>query len=142
MKKFLFMALFAISMAGCDSGESSKSTPSTYYSQPTTRTVYCPYCNGGGVVLNPYDGNYYYCQNCGGTGQVTVSSGGSNPSFGGSNKVAVTVSGVTCRGYGGSVCSCTTYKGYRIAGTDTYVGNCTNFSGGHQCGHSPAAHGL
>ena len=134
--------LLAISMASCDSGGSSSYTPSSTYSQPTTRTVNCAYCNGGGVVLNPYDGNYYYCQNCGGTGKVTVSTGGSNPSFGGSNKVAVTETGVSCRGFGGSVCSCTTYKGYRIAGTNTYVGNCTNYSGGHQCGHSPAAHGL
>lgn len=75
--------LLAISMAGCDSGGSSGYTPSSPYSQPTTRTVNCAYCNGGGVVLNPYDGNYYYCQNCGGTGKVTVTTGGSNPSFGG-----------------------------------------------------------
>ncbi len=75
--------LLAISMAGCDSGGSSSYTPHSTYSQPTTRTVSCAYCNGGGIVLNPYDGNYYYCQNCGGTGKVTVSTGGSNPSFGG-----------------------------------------------------------
>lgn len=83
MKKILFTALLAFSLASCDSGGGSSYTPSSTYSQPTTRTVDCPYCNGG-VVLNPYDGNYYYCQNCGGTGTVTVSSGGSNPSFTGS----------------------------------------------------------
>ena len=73
--------LLAISMASCDSGGSSGYSPSSTYSQPTARRVNCPYCNGGGVVLNPYDGNYYYCKNCGGTGKVTVSTGGSNPSF-------------------------------------------------------------
>lgn len=75
------MALFAFSLASCDKGGGSSYTPSSTYSQPTTRTVGCPYCNGGGVVLNPYDGNYYYCQNCGGTGKVTVTTNGSNPSF-------------------------------------------------------------
>ena len=144
MKKILFMALLAFSLASCDSGCGSSYTPSSTYSPPTTRTVDCPYCNGG-IVLNPYDGNCYYCQNCGGQGTVTVSTGstgGSNPSFGSSNKVAVEVTGVSCRGFAGSICSCTTYKGYKNAGTDTYVGNCTNYSAGHQCGHSPKAHGL
>ena len=73
--------LLALSMASCDSGGSSGYTPSSINSQPTTRTVNCAYCNGGGVVLNPYDSNYYYCQNCGGTGKVKVTTGGSNPSF-------------------------------------------------------------
>ena len=77
------MSLLVVSMASCDSGGSSSYTPSSTYSPPSTRTVNCSHCNGGGVVLNPYDGNYYYCQNCGGSGKVTVSTSGSNPSFGG-----------------------------------------------------------
>ena len=87
------MSLLVVSMASCDSGGSSSYTPSSTYSPPSTRTVNCSHCNGGGVVLNPYDGNYYYCQNCGGSGKVTVSTSGSNPSCGGSGKVTVSTSG-------------------------------------------------
>lgn len=63
-----------------------------------------------------------------------------NPSFGGNNKVAVSVSVNQCNGLG--VCSCKTYKGYKIAGTNNYVGKCQNFIYGHTCGHSPREHGL
>lgn len=107
--------LLAISMASCDSGGSSGYTPSSTYSQPTTRTVNCAYCNGGGVVLNPYDGNYYYCQNCGGTGKVTVTTGGSNPSFTGS---------------GGCVdCSCSKFVGTI---NDKYCQRCGHSWGRHK----------
>lgn len=93
------MILLAISMASCDSGGSSGYTPSSTYSQPTTRIVNCAYCNGGGVVLNPYDGNYYYCQNCGGKGKVTVTTGGSNPSFGSGGKACTGSVGCDCTGF-------------------------------------------
>ena len=100
------MSLLAFSLASCDSGGTSSYTPSSTYSQPTTRTVDCPYCNGG-IVLNPYDGNYYYCQNCGGQGTVTVSTGGSdpsstggsNPSFGSGGKACTATVGCDCTGF-------------------------------------------
>lgn len=139
--KFVFLLFLAISLVSCDSKDSSSYTPSSTYSQPTTRTVDCPYCNAG-LVLNPYDGNYYYCQNCGGKGIVTVSTGGSNPSFRGDNKIPVTIKVISCEGEAGSKCGCETYKGFRIAGTSEYVGKCSNYSGRHRCGHLPKAHGL
>lgn len=85
MRKTLFTFWVIWALTSCDSGGNTTNTP-TYIppssdSQPTTRTVNCGYCNGGGVVLNPYDGNYYYCQNCGGAGKVTITTN-SNPSFG------------------------------------------------------------
>ena len=95
------MALLAFSLSSCDSGGGSSYTPSSTYSQPTTRTVDCPYCNGG-IVLNPYDGNYYYCKNCGGQGTVTVSTGstgGSNPSFGSGGKACTATVGCDCTGF-------------------------------------------
>lgn len=123
------------------------------------KALRCNGCNGTGVVYskiwNPYYGCYqtiqqycgycagrgsFVCNRCGGYGYLVVNSG--QPSFGGNNLVAVTVSTRKCSGHGGSLCSCTTYKGYRIKGTNIYKGNCSNYSGGHQCGHGPAAHGL
>ena len=98
MKKVIFIMLLTISMVSCDSGSGSSYTPSSTYSQPTTQTVDCPYCNEG-IVLNPYDGNFYYCQNCGGTGIVTVYSGGSNPSFRGGDKACTYSLGCDCTGF-------------------------------------------
>lgn len=94
----MFSSVFLL-MISCDNGGVSSSyTPSSSsYSQPSNNTVNCAECNGSGIILNPYDGNYYYCQNCGGTGKKTVSTSGSNPSF---------------TGHGGCTdCSCSKFVG-------------------------------
>lgn len=116
--------LLAISMTSCDSGGNSSYTPSSTYSKPTTRTANCAYCNGGGVVLNPYDGNYYYCQNCGGTGKVTVSTGGRNPSFTGMTNC--------------SKCEC---PGWPV-GRSRNLKCGRNLGGGRTCTHTYEEHGL
>ena len=65
----------------------------------------------------------------------------SNMSFG-SDWINVRKDVPKCKGFAGSICSCKTYIGKKRAGREQYKGNCTNYAGGHQCGHSPAAHGL
>ncbi|MDE6857721.1 MAG: hypothetical protein K2J33_03165 [Alistipes sp.] len=99
MKKVLFILLLSIGLVSCDGGKSSNATVSSSYSQPTTLIVNCFYCSGGGVVLNPYDGNYYYCQHCGGTGKVTVTTSGSSPSFRGGGKACTATLGCDCPGF-------------------------------------------
>ena len=70
MKKLLFIVLFAISLASCDSGGSSPTSP-------LSEQVTCSRCNGTGNV------GYYVCPKCKGMGQYhkDFDNRGSNPSF-------------------------------------------------------------
>lgn len=88
---FLLTAFVFLFMTSCDSGSSTNNTPS-----PSSFTATCRYCNGSGVVLSPYDGNYYYCTGCNGTVVVEVRTSGSNPSFGSSNRLTCGSTGCEC----------------------------------------------
>ena len=95
----LCILMFSFLFIGCDSGSSSggEDTPPP---QPSYTIVNCSYCNGGGIVLNPYDGNYYYCENCNGIGKIQV---GYQPSFtGGGHCEACASEGYSCIGWNGS----------------------------------------
>lgn len=89
MKKIILMfsSIFLL-VFSCDNGGSSYVPSSSSYSQSSPYAVNCGSCNGSGVILNPYDGNYYYCNACGGTGKITRGSG-SQPSFTGSGDCLV-----------------------------------------------------
>lgn len=105
-------------VVGCDSGRGSNEASS--YTQPTTYTKICDCCYGSGVLLNPYDGNYYYCNICRGTGKV-VRNKGYQPSFTGFN-------GPCDFNYNRCSSKCNDYR----AGSNS--GTCGN------CGHSRTNH--
>lgn len=97
MKKFFILSWLAVTLAGCTTNSSSDNSYNYY--QPTTYTTSCSYCNGAGILLNPYDGNYYYCSGCNGTGSVTVQGSGNNPSFQGGGKACTAIVGCDCSGF-------------------------------------------
>lgn len=94
MKESIVILFFILILVSCDGGRSGSYTPSSDYSQPITYTTSCSSCSGTGLIFNPFDGNYYYCETCDGTGSVMVSS----PSFTG-NKYVCGNGGCLCRKY-------------------------------------------
>jgi hypothetical protein len=95
MKTKFFIPLLAFAFASCDGGGDAKTN---YVSdEPVTYTTSCSDCGGNGVILNPFDGEYYYCQTCRGTGTVTKTT--SNPSFKGSSKACTATVGCDCSGF-------------------------------------------
>lgn len=100
--------------------------------------VKCGICNGYGKLK---------CNMCNGYGQVQTQV--YNPYYGIYRNVPYRCT--ICAGCGAVICkNCGGYGAIRgnspSFGNRTYLnmyrGNCTNYSGGHPCGHSPAAHGL
>ncbi len=124
MRNFLFILSLITILGSCGSGDNSSYTPSSSYSQPTTRIVNCSYCSGSGIILNPYDGNYYYCQNCRGTGKITITNRSSNPSFTGMTNC--------------NKCECPGWP----AGRSKNLKCGRNLGGGRTCNHTYKEHGL
>lgn len=92
------------------------------YNKPQTyefRTTICGACGGSGVILNPYDYNYYYCQQCKGRG--TISS--YQPSFTGMT---------SCH-----KCDCKGFTGSKTGPCQTIIS-----ISGKKCNHDYEDHGI
>lgn len=106
MKKWFLLFVISFILTACESPGGS-----SYTSMPTTTTMDCPNCNGG-IILNPYDGNYYYCNQCKGSGKITKNR---QPSFTGSG--------------GCADCSCPKFQGTI---NDQYCTRCRHPWGRHK----------